>query len=96
MGRRFKMRTVADLIDELRKHPPDRHVLVNGYESGYDAWSLSVQDVVVGYSDAGYEGRWQDVDEWEIKQGADPATEETVLVINRTEPTEIGDADDPR
>ena len=28
--------TIADLVEVLQNYPPDLHVVVNGYEDGYD------------------------------------------------------------
>lgn len=35
-----KARTIAELIAELQKFPPDMPVKIEGYESGYDDFNI--------------------------------------------------------
>lgn len=36
--------TVSELIEALKKHPPDMRVIINGYEGGYeDVWPASIR-----------------------------------------------------
>jgi hypothetical protein len=52
--------TVAELIEELKKFPPDRMVLVDGYEDGYDHPAQLKSEKVVSRGHRGYNGEFDD------------------------------------
>ena len=57
--------TVYELIQLLRKHPPDLHVVVDGYEDGYDDLSpkrLRVVKMSLNTGTREYVGAHGDVD----------------------------------
>jgi hypothetical protein len=46
---------VQQLIEELKKHPPEMRVILQGYESGFDDLSrLELMEIVVNYNDDGH------------------------------------------
>ena len=60
---------VGQLIKELQKHPPDKLVLVSGYEQGYDELK-NVYEIKVKYkpTDKYWKGEYEDypLDECDI------------------------------
>lgn len=57
--------TVAELIQQLQRHPRDLRVVVDGYENGYDDLSpeqLAVIDIALNTGKYWWEGRHGDPD----------------------------------
>ena len=57
--------TVAELIQQLQRHPPDLRVVVDGYENGYDDLSpeqLALITITLNTGKHHWEGRHGDSD----------------------------------
>ena len=51
------MKTVSELIEELKAFPPDVRVVTSGYDGGYrDCGSLEIIKIVLDVNDAWYYG----------------------------------------
>lgn len=64
--------TVAQLIAELQKLPPDMRAMVRGYEGGYhDAGNPAVKKIALNVHDAWYYGPHEDGDGYEVRDKPD-------------------------